>query len=350
MKKLKNNVRDNILKLQPYKVTRDSFLNLSGFIFLDNCENNWGSPLGKGLERYPSSSQSELKKEIASLHQLNDTQITLGNGSDELIDLLMKVTCVPGKSNVIVNEPTFGMYKIFAQINQVAVNSIKLSSKDFNYDADKILNAVNKNTRLIFICSPNNPTGNSISVEALIQLLKNFSGWVVVDEAYIDFSEQPSHLCLLSRYENLIVLQTFSKAWGLAGLRVGAAFSHPYIAAMLNKIRPPFNLSSFSQKTLSKAIRSKDKLKKLISRIKTEKQRVINLFSRYSFIEKIYPSDGNFLLLKVKDSRRLCLFLQERRILISDRSKQLNCKNHIRISIGTKQEMKKLLRELNNYK
>ena len=226
MSKIKSIFRKNINELKSYQVSRDTYLTKKGIVFLDNCENNFGSVLGKGLERYPSSSQDELKSAIATYKSVEKEQVVLGNGSDELIDLLMRATCEPGKDNILISEPTFGMYRIYAQLNNVQVLQVPLTKINFEYDVDAVLKATTKNTKIIFVCSPNNPSGGSISKEDLTKLLQSFKGLVVVDEAYIDFSEKESHLKLIESFSNLVVLQTFSKAWGLAGLRIGVAYAN----------------------------------------------------------------------------------------------------------------------------
>ena len=235
--------RDNVKSLQSYKVWRDDFLDNKEAIFLDNCENNLGSPIGLGYERYPSSSQTKVKEAIAKYKNVNANQVTIGNGSDELIDLLIRCFCEPKHDNILVCEPTFGMFKVYAQLNNVEVLDAPLKKNSFLFDEQLILKTTNLRTKLIFICTPNNPTGTSISIDQLKTIASNFNGIVVVDEAYIDFSNKPSALALINEFPNIIILQTFSKAWALAALRVGVAYSNSEIIAILNKVRPPFNIN-----------------------------------------------------------------------------------------------------------
>ena len=221
--------RENIKSLQSYKVWRDDYLDNSEAVFLDNCENNFGSPIGLGYERYPSSSQSKVKEAIATYKKVNLNQVAIGNGSDELIDLLIRCFCEPKQDNILICEPTFGMFKVYAQLNNVEVLNAPLKKESFLFDEQVILKTTNLRTKLVFICTPNNPTGTSISIEQLKTIALNFNGIVVVDEAYIDFSEKASALSLITEFENILVLQTFSKAWGLAALRVGVAYGNTSI-------------------------------------------------------------------------------------------------------------------------
>ena len=265
-------VRENIKSLQSYKVWRDDYLNNNDAIFLDNCENNFGSPIGLNYERYPSSSQSKVKEAIATYKNIDSNQVAIGNGSDELIDLLIRCFCEPKQDNILICEPTFGMFKVYAQLNNVEVLNAPLKKESFLFDEQVILKTTNLRTKLIFICTPNNPTGSSISIEQLKTIAANFNGIVVVDEAYIDFSEKASGLSLISEFENILVLQTFSKAWGLAALRVGVAYSNPSIIEILNKVRPPFNINSNSQELILNALKKstiKDTLVESILKQKT---------------------------------------------------------------------------------
>lgn len=350
MSNIKSVFRKNINELKSYQVSRDTYLTKKGIVFLDNCENNFGSVLGKGLERYPSSSQDELKSAIATYKSVEKEQVVLGNGSDELIDLLMRATCEPGKDNILISEPTFGMYRIYAQLNNVQVLQVPLTKTNFEYDVDAVLKAITKNTKIIFVCSPNNPSGGSISKEDLTKLLQSFKGLVVVDEAYIDFSEKESHLKLIDSFSNLVVLQTFSKAWGLAGLRIGVAYANNEITDTLNKIRPPYNISTFSQQLLLTTLEAPHITKDLIKKVKKLKEETLIKLKQFSFMKKIYPSDGNFFLIQVEDANRLCDHLKQHDILISNRNSLLNCKNHVRISIGTNKEMNQLFKALKKFK
>ncbi|MBL7936987.1 MAG: histidinol-phosphate transaminase [Bacteroidia bacterium] len=342
-------VRENIKSLQSYKVWRDDYLDNNEAVFLDNCENNFGSPLGLGYERYPSSSQSKVKEAIANYKNINSNQVTIGNGSDELIDLLIRCFCEPKEDNILVCEPTFGMFKVYAQLNNVNVLNAPLVKETFLFDEQQILKAVATHTKLIFICSPNNPTGTSISIEQLRTIASNFNGIVVVDEAYIDFSEKQSAVNLIAEYSNVLVLQTFSKAWGLAALRVGVAYGNPSIIEVLNKVRPPFNINSNSQELILNALKKSSIKDTLVESILKQKIYLENELQQLSFVKNITESDANFLLIEVTNAKQICDYLLEKNILISNRSSLLNCENRIRISVGTEKENKQLITLLKQY-
>ncbi len=347
---LTNIIRENIKSLQSYKVWRDDYLDKNEAVFLDNCENNYGSPLGLGFERYPSSSQNKLKEAIATYKNINTNQVVIGNGSDELIDLLIRCFCEPNRDNIIICEPTFGMFKVYAQLNNVHVLRVPLLKESFLFDENLILKAANETTKLIFICSPNNPTGTSISIDQIKTISANFKGIVVIDEAYIDFSDKPSALDLIKTIPNIIILQTFSKAWGLAALRVGIAYGNPDIVEIINKVRPPFNINSNSQELVLQALKKSNIKDKLVETILQQKQFLENELQRLTFIKNIINSDANFLLMEVLDASKVCDYLLGHNILISNRSGLLNCENHIRISIGTEIENQKLIYLLKQYK
>jgi len=342
-------LRENIKSLQSYKVWRDDYLDNNEAIFLDNCENNLGSPLGLGYERYPSSSQSKLKEAIATYKNLKSNQVAVGNGSDELIDLLIRCFCEPKQDNILVCEPTFGMFKVYAQLNNVEVLNAPLTKESFLFDEKLILKTIAANTKLVFICSPNNPTGTSISIEQLRTIASNFNGIVIVDEAYIDFSEKQSAIDIINEYSNIIVLQTFSKAWGLAALRVGVAYSDASIIEILNKVRPPFNINSNSQELILSALKKSSVKDTLVEYILKQKTYLENELLQLSFVKTITESDANFLLIEVTNANKICSYLLERNILISNRSSLLNCENRIRISLGTEKENKQLITLLKQY-
>lgn len=342
-------IRKNIRSVESYQASRDACPENPEAVFLDNCENSYGSPLGRGYERYPSSSQAELRAAIASYKHVDVTGIALGNGSDELIDLLIRCFCEPGRDSILVCEPTFGMYRIYARLNNVAVVNAPLLPASFLADETLILKRVEATTTILFLCSPNNPTGTSINHAQLRTIAGNFPGLVVVDEAYHDFSEHPSALGLLNDFPNLVVLQTFSKAWGLASLRVGAAYGNPGVIATLNKVRPPYNISGTSQHLLLQALKQADRLPKLVNAILLQKQWVRKALEQFSFIKRIVDSDANFFLLEVEDAESLHRYLWDRGVVISNRSALQNCHNHLRISIGTETENQKLIALLNQY-
>lgn len=346
---LNNIQRENIKSLQSYKIWRDDYLDNDDAIFLDNCENNYGSPLGLGYERYPSSSQSKVKEAIAAYKNLNSNQVAIGNGSDELLDLLIRCFCEPKQDNILICEPTFGMFKVYAQLNNVDVLNAPLTKEFFLFDEKLILKTITSSTKLIFICSPNNPTGTSISIEQIKQIATNFKGLVVIDEAYIDFSEKQSALELINEFENIVVLQTFSKAWGLAALRVGVAYGNSFVIEILNKVRPPFNINSNSQELILKALEKSAIKDNLVESILKQKQYLENELQQLAFVKNITESDANFLLMEITDANNICSYLLEKNILISNRSNLLNCENRIRISVGTEKENKQLITLLKQY-
>ncbi len=350
MFKLESIVRENIKALQSYKVWRDDYLENKEAIFLDNCENNLGSPLGLGYERYPSSSQSIVKQAIANYKKVEATQVVIGNGSDELIDLLIRCFCEPKQNNILICEPTFGMFKVYAQLNNIEVLNAPLKKESFLFDEELILRTTNLKTKLIFICTPNNPTGTSISLNQLKTIVTNFNGIVVVDEAYIDFSEKQSALELINTYPNVLVLQTFSKAWGLAALRVGVAYANSEIIEILNKVRPPFNINTNSQTLILNALPKAEIKNEAVQTILKQKKVLIEELQKLNFVITMINSDANFVLLKVLNANAICEYLLKHNVLISNRSALLNCENHIRISIGTEKENKKLITLLNAYK
>jgi histidinol-phosphate aminotransferase len=341
--------RKNINSIEPYGVWRDTYLEDPEAVFLDNCENNYGSPLGKGYERYPSSSQSPLRAAIAAYKRVDVANLALGNGSDELIDLLIRCFCEPRRDSILVCEPTFGMYRIYAQLNDIAVLNAPLLNTSFLVDESLVLKTAEDTTRIIFICSPNNPTGTSIGKAQLKTIAGNFSGLVVVDEAYIDFSEKDSALGLLNEFPNLVVLQTFSKAWGLASLRVGAAYGSPGVIAVLNKVRPPFNISTTSQQVLLQALKKADRIRGLVNAVLLQKQWLRKELEIFSFIKRIVDSDANFFFIEVEDAGTLHRYLLDHHVLISNRSALQNSYNHIRISVGTETENRKLIALLKHY-
>lgn len=342
-------IRKNIRSIKPYQVSRDGYLDNPEAIFLDNCENNYGSPLGKGYERYPSSSQAALKATIAGYKQVHVTSLTLGNGSDELIDLLIRCFCEPRRDSILVCEPAFGMYRIYAQLNDVAVLNAPLLPPSFLADESLILERVNATTKILFLCSPNNPTGTSISHDQLKTIAGNFSGLVVVDEAYGEFSEKTSALDLVKDFPNIVILQTFSKAWGLASLRIGAAYGDPAVIAILNNVRPPFNISGTSQQILLQALKKADRLPELVNAILRQKQWLRKELEHFPFVKRIVDSDANFFLLEVDDAESIHRYLLDHDVLISNRSALQNCGNHIRISVGTESENQTLITLLNHY-
>lgn len=341
-------VRKNIQKLKPYTITRDEYLDKPEIIFLDNCENNYGAPIEGNYERYPSSTQQQLKNAIASYQNISSNQIALGNGSDELIDLLIRCFCEPKVDSILTVSPTFGMYSVYAAINDTNIIEVPLTTNSFQFDEEAILDASTENTKLMFLCSPNNPTGTSISYEQLETILNNYNGIIVVDEAYIDFSEKASFKNLIFTYPNLLILQTFSKAWGLATLRLGMLLGNKDIVAIINKVKPPYNINGITQELIIKAIAEKDTKEIRVKKILTQKNLVKNELQKLPFVKNIIDSDGNFYLIKVKDAETITKKLLEEGILISNRSASIKGGNYIRISIGTELENQKLFNALKN--
>lgn len=340
---MKHLLRKNILALKPYSSARDEFEGEAS-VFLDANEN----PFNQGLNRYPDPYQKLLKEKVSVLKGIPVNQIFLGNGSDEPIDILLRMFCQPGEDAIITLPPTYGMYKVSADIAGVQNIEVPLLL-NFQPNPEEILKVAGAKTKILFICSPNNPTGNHIEIEIIEEILQKFNGIVVVDEAYIDFSSNPSALYLLPSYHNLVVLQTFSKAWGLAGLRLGMAFSTPELISFMNKVKAPYNLNILTQQTASEYLDKKEKVLLDIETIIQERQNLAEGLSDFSFVQKIYPSDANFLLIKVVEPQKIYEFLVGHGIIVRDRSSVLNCENTLRITIGTPEENQQLIDTLKKY-
>lgn len=339
---LNNLLRKNIKNLQPYSSARNEYSG-EAMVFLDANENPFNEP----YNRYPDPLQKKLKEKVARLKNVQPEQIFLGNGSDEPIDLLIRAFCEPEKENIVTIDPTYGMYKVAASVNNVEVKKVSLTD-DFQIDTEQLLNAVDENTKLIFLCSPNNPTANLLEKEAVIELVEKFNGIVVLDEAYIDFAPGKSLLSELSNYPNLVILQTFSKAWGMAGIRLGMAFAIPEIISVLNKIKYPYNLNILTQEKAIELTDNHEKVEKWVKRIIAERVKMAELLKDFPFVEKIFPSDANFLLVKMHDARGIYDYLAERGIVVRDRSKIHLCDDSLRITIGTSEENEQLLKALND--
>lgn len=329
-------VRENIKKVKPYSSARDEFSG-EAKVFLDANENSLGSPLLKWYNRYPDPHQHKLKEAISRIKSVDADQIFLGNGSDECIDLLYRCFCEPGKDNVIICPPTYGMYEVSAAINDVEIRKASLTA-GFQLDVESIESLVDTNTKIIWVCSPNNPTGNSIQYDDIALLLNNFEGLVVIDEAYINFARQRSWLTELKEYPNLVVLQTFSKAWGLAALRLGMAFASPEIIDWLNKIKPPYNINQATQELALQALEETGQVNDMIKEIVAMRDELANVFRRMPLVEQVYPSDANFLLVKVRNAKEVYEYLLELGIVVRDRSKVQLCEGCLRITIGTEAE------------
>lgn len=340
-------VRTNIRTLKPYSSARDEFKGEAS-IFLDANENSLGSPLLKWYNRYPDPLQLKVKEKIAFIKKIPVDQIFLGNGSDEAIDLLFRCFCEPGIDEVVIFPPTYGMYEVSANINNVKLNRVPLTEQ-FQLDLEALEQTIKPSTKIIWICSPNNPTGNSIDREAIEMILNNFDGLVVIDEAYINFSRQKSWLSDLQDYPNLVVLQTLSKAWGLAGIRLGMAFASPEIIGYLNKVKPPYNISEPVQELAVKALEEIGQVNDMIVTLVNERQNMVSSLLQNEEVVKIYPSDANFLLVKFKDASRLYKYFVEQGIVVRDRSNVVLCEGCLRITVGTPQENQKLLGSLNSF-
>ncbi|WP_299155610.1 histidinol-phosphate transaminase [uncultured Christiangramia sp.] len=337
---LNNLVRDNVKSLLPYSSARDEYkTDGEAMIFLDANEN----PFENGLNRYPDPQQMLLKSKISEIKQVPERQILLGNGSDEVLDLIFRAFCEPGKDNIISLPPTYGMYKVLSGINNIENREVLLTS-EFEPDVDAILEAVDANTKLLFLCSPNNPSGNSFNTETIKKLLKSFNGLVVIDEAYIDFSDVAGWSQSLDKYPNLIITQTFSKAFGMAGIRLGMLFASAEIIKILNRIKPPYNVNELTQQRAIKGLQNYSEIKHQVIDIKSERDYLSKQLLQLNYVAKIFPSDANFLLIKVDDADQRYMELIGKGIVVRNRSKQPLCENCLRITVGTALENQNLLK------
>ena len=342
---LNNLIRKNIKAMKPYSSARDEFKDLKAdMVFLDANEN----PFETTLNRYPDPQQTALKELISKQKELPINQVLLGNGSDEVLDLIVRAFCEPNQDSILTLPPTYGMYGVLAQLNSIENIEVSLS-KDFNINVDQVLKQVKPSTKLLFICSPNNPSGNIMDVNAVTRLLKAFDGLVVIDEAYIDFTTIESWMQHLNTFPNLIVTQTLSKAYGLAGIRLGTCYASKEIIAVLNKIKPPYNINSLTQQAAIEALQN-NKVSDQVSSILREREKLANALASCFFVKKIYPSDANFILIKVDDANKRYDELLRHGIVIRNRTTQLGCENCLRISLGTPAENKQLLTLLNTLK
>ena len=341
---IENLIRPNIRDLKPYRSARDDF---NTGILLDANENSLGAPYPKaeGLNRYPSPYQKELKQKIADWRNVDTENIFVGVGSDEAIDLLFRIFCEPGKDRIITTPPTYGMYKVSANINNIAVDEV-LMSKDFEPEVEAILEAATPQTKLLFLCSPNNPTGNVISEKNIETLLQKFPGIVVVDEAYIDFSDTNSWAPKVNDYENLVVLQTMSKSFGLAGIRLGMAFASKKVIDYMTKVKAPYNVNALTSRYAIEAFDHLDQIRNHISTIKAERERLRNSLENFDAVRKIFPSDANFLLVKIDDAKQIYKQLAAEGIIVRYRGNEPHCESCLRISVGTQEENDKLIETL----
>lgn len=333
-------VRKNIAYLQPYSSARSEFKG-NASVFLDANEN----PLNGPYNRYPDPLQWKLKEKIANIKNIDVNQIFLGNGSDEPIDLVFRIFCEPKQDNVVAIDPTYGMYQVCANINDVEYRKVLLST-DYTMDADKLLAATDKNTKIVFLCSPNNPTGNLLDKDQILRVLTEFKGIVILDEAYIDFSLKDSLLPELNQYPNLIILQTLSKAWGLAAIRLGMAFASAEIIGYFNKIKYPYNLNQLTQEFVYNELDNESQKDGWVSLLRQQREFLNNRLSQNPLVEKIYHSDANFILIKVPDANSIYNTLVEKGIIVRNRNSVSLCGNCLRITIGTAIENKELIEAL----
>ncbi len=344
---LNNLVRPNIKNLKPYSSARSEFTGTAD-VFLDANENSFGSPLTKWYNRYPDPLQWEVKKKMAAIKKVDAENMLLGNGSDECIDLLIRAFCNPQQDKIIICPPTYGMYEVYAHINDVPVKEVPLTAA-YQLNLEALEEAIDAQTKIIFFCSPNNPTGNSLYREDIEMVLNNFDGIVVVDEAYINYSRHRSFSTALNDYPNLVVMQTFSKAWGLAALRLGMIFASKEIVAVLNKIKPPYNINQATQELALKALDKVAEVNTMITDTIALREELALELSGTACVVQVYPSDANFLLVKVTDANSIYRFLREKGIIVRNRNNVLLCEGCLRVTVGTPAENQALLTTLRSY-
>ncbi len=340
-------VRPNVQALTPYSSARDEFKGEAS-VFLDANENSLGSPLVKWYHRYPDPLQWKVKEKLAVIKSIKPEQIFLGNGSDECIDLLYRAFCNPGKDNIIICPPTYGMYEVSANISDVEIRKVPLLD-DFQLNLAHIEQLVDEHTKIIWLCSPNNPSGNSLNLHDMEMVLNNFDGLVVIDEAYINFARQASALQWLSDYPNLVVMQTLSKAWGLAGLRLGMMFASEEIIHVINKIKPPYNIGQLTQDLVEKALDEVGQVNDMIRNLVDMREALAEVLEQMAIVKKVYPSDANFLLVQMEKAREVYDYLLTKGIVVRDRSKVILCDDCLRITVGTEAENTKLVDALAVY-
>lgn len=348
MKKTEINalVRENIQNLKPYRSARDDF---DSGILLDANENSFGAPFADDLElnRYPMPYQQQLRDQIAAFRGVNRENVFVGVGSDEAIDLLFRIFCNPGKDRIIINPPTYGMYRVSANINDVEVDEVLLT-ESFQLQPEKILTAVQPETKMIFICSPNNPTANSMSITDIVKVLEGFDGMVVVDEAYIDFSRQGSLSNNIEEFTNLVVLQTLSKSFGLAGIRLGIALGSPEVISYMMKVKAPYNVNKLTSQKAMEGFANLNHVKKNIESLMEERERVITKLVSYSQIEKVFPTDANFVMFRIADAEAVYQKLAEQGVIVRYRGNEPHCENCLRLTVGTAAENDRFFAALEN--
>jgi histidinol-phosphate aminotransferase len=340
-------IRPNIRALKPYSSARSEFAGAAE-VFLDANENAFASPAGFGMNRYPDPLQSALKVRLAEILSVSHEQIFVGNGSDEAIDLLMRIFCVPGTDEIIICPPTYGMYRVSADINDVFVREVPLT-REFQLDVPSVLQSVTARTKLIFVCSPNNPTGNLMDRNSIAELARNFSGLVIVDEAYIHFAGESSMVDEMNHLPNIAILQTFSKAWGMAGMRVGLAIAQSEIVETMNKVKPPYNVSGITLGMVLQALAKTDQMTVWTAAAVKERKVLTEKLHGLDLVTDIFPSDANFILVRVTDASEIHRYLIEQKIVVRDRSNVELCEGCLRITVGTPEENERLIAALKRY-
>ncbi|MES2797816.1 MAG: histidinol-phosphate transaminase [Bacteroidota bacterium] len=340
-------IRPHIISMKPYSSARDEYSGKEG-VFLDANENSLGSVTHTDFSRYPDPLQLDLKLKMGPIFGLNHQNIFLGNGSDEPIDLLIRAFCRPGIDNIILLPPTYGMYKVSAVLNDIEIRYAPLTA-DFQLDTESILKNIDGNTKLIFLCSPNNPTGNLVDKGEIIKLIKSFNGVVVLDQAYADFAPEGDFTPNLDEFPNLVILKTFSKAWGMAGLRLGMAFASSQIIALLNKIKSPYNINQITQNQAIEALDNFERKNFFVQQLNVLKKNLIKQLVELPIVIKVNPSDTNYLLVKFKESAAVFSYLIDNKVIVRDRSAELNCEGCLRITVGSEMENQKLMALLQSY-
>jgi histidinol-phosphate aminotransferase len=341
---IENLLRDNIKKIVPYSTARDEFKGGKVDLFLDANEN----PYNTRLNRYPDPKQKQLKQKISERTGIGYSNIFLGNGSDEAIDLITRAFCTPGTDKIMIHPPTYGMYQVAAQTNDNDVVKVNLTP-EFELDVNEILKQAKNNVKVFFICSPNNPTGNTFKIKDIERLLREMNAIVVIDEAYVNFSDKPSWTNRLREFPNLIIMQTLSKAWGLAGIRLGMAFASERIVEVLTNIKLPYNLNVLTQETALEILNNIEDYNKKVSTIKSERAKLISELNKIAVVKKVFPSDGNYILCRFNNASATYDYLVKNGIIVRNRSSQLYCENCLRITVGTPEDNIKLIKKLNEY-
>ncbi len=340
-------IRPHLINMKPYASARDEFTGKSE-VYLDANENSLGSVGKRDLSRYPDPHQEVIKSKLSKIKKIAANQIFIGNGSDEPIDLLIRAFCQPQKDEIMILPPTYGMYEVSANVNDVIVKKVPLQA-DFQLAVKEIKNQISERTKIIFVCNPNNPTGTRIEDNDIIPILDSYDGLVIVDEAYIDFSTKESYIRLIDQYNNLIVLQTFSKAWGLAAARVGMLFGDLEVVSVLNKIKPPYNVNEMSQEAIIYALDNENQKHDFVNQLITERSHLRDSLAAIGKVVSIYPSDANFLLVKVDEPKEMYHYLINQGIIVRDRSNVTLCEGCIRITVGTKEENERLIKAISSY-